>query len=102
VDDTVQPAPPPSKKSNAPKEPKPAPAPKPVKEAKQKKTKEVASAPAKQSVQPAASFKPMQGPDLGISNDKQQQLSDLLQKYRADQVTAEEYHQQRAKILAAP
>jgi hypothetical protein len=78
----------PSKKSNAPKE------------AKQKKTKEVASS-SSNAAQPA-SFKPMQAPDLGISNDKQQRLSDLLQKYRADQITPEEYQQQRAKILAQP
>ena len=31
-----------------------------------------------------------------------QRLQELLRKYRADQVTPEEYHQQRAKILAEP
>jgi hypothetical protein len=40
------------------------------------------------------------GPPLPISQDKQRRLSDLLQKYKADQLTPEQYHQERAKILA--
>jgi hypothetical protein len=44
----------------------------------------------------------MQGPAVPISGDKQQRLAALLQQYRADQITPEQYHQQRAKILAEP
>jgi hypothetical protein len=47
-------------------------------------------------------FPPIQAPPLGISAEKQQRLQDLLQKYRADQITPEQYHEQRAKILAEP
>jgi hypothetical protein len=46
-----------------------------------------------------AAFQPIQSPALPISGDKQQRLADLLQKYRADQITPEQYHQERAKIL---
>jgi hypothetical protein len=60
---------------------------------KPKKTKQTATAPA---------FQPLPGPDLPISADKQQRLADLLQKYKADEISPEQYHQQRAKILAEP
>jgi hypothetical protein len=42
------------------------------------------------------------GPPLPISDAKQQKLKDLLRLYQADQLTPEQYHQQRAKILAEP
>ena len=48
----------------------------------------------------ASNFPPMQPPDLPITGDKNQKLADLLQKYKADQITPEEYHSERAKILA--
>lgn len=41
-------------------------------------------------------------PPLPISADKEQRLQDLLVKYRADQITPEQYHTQRAAILAEP
>jgi hypothetical protein len=47
-------------------------------------------------------FPPLQGPPPAVAADKEQRLRELLGKYRADQVTPEEYHQQRAKILAEP
>ena len=43
---------------------------------------------------------PIPAPPLPISADKQQRLKELLQKYRADQITPEQYHTERAKILA--
>jgi hypothetical protein len=46
-------------------------------------------------------FQPIAGPDLPISSDKQQQLSELLQKYKADELSPEQYHAARAKILGA-
>ncbi len=45
-------------------------------------------------------FPPLPPPDLPISADKNQKLADLLQRYKADQITPEEYHSERAKILA--
>ena len=47
-------------------------------------------------------FPPLEGPPLPISSEKQQRLSELLQRYRADQVTPEQYQAERAKILAGP
>ncbi len=45
-------------------------------------------------------FPPLEGPPLPISGEKQQQLAILLQKYKADQISPEEYHAERAKILS--
>jgi len=41
-------------------------------------------------------------PASTISGEKQQRLDELLRKYRADQIAPEEYHAERAKILAEP
>ena len=51
------------------------------------------------NMQPASTLEP---PELPISGDKKQKLDELLRRYQADQVTPEQYHQERAKILAAP
>ena len=47
-------------------------------------------------------FPPIQAPPLPYSADKQAQLDALLVKYQADQISPEEYHKQRAAILAQP
>jgi hypothetical protein len=47
-------------------------------------------------------LKPIEAPAPPISADKQAQLQALLAKYMADQVSPEEYQQQRAAILAQP
>jgi hypothetical protein len=47
-------------------------------------------------------FTRLEGPPSPFSPEKQQRLTALLQRYEADQVTPEQYHQQRAKILAEP
>ena len=47
-------------------------------------------------------FKPIEPPPLPYSAAKQEQLDDLLTKYKADQISSEEYQKQRAAILAAP
>ncbi len=47
-------------------------------------------------------FPPIQPPPPTVSGDKQQRLAELLRKYRADQITPEEYHQQRTKVLSEP
>ena len=50
----------------------------------------------------ASAFPPLAAPPPSVSADKDQRLQELLRKYRADQITPEEYHQQRAKILGEP
>ena len=45
------------------------------------------------------SFPQLEAPPLPINADKQQQLNLLLQKYRADEISPEQYHAERAKIL---
>jgi hypothetical protein len=50
----------------------------------------------------ATSFQPIEGPALPYSGAKKEQLDELLRKYRGDELTPEQYHQQRAKILAQP
>jgi hypothetical protein len=47
-------------------------------------------------------LKPIEAPLLPISAAKEAQLQALLVKYRADQITPEEYQKQRAEILAQP
>lgn len=57
--------------------------------------------PSKQQ-QPTVSLPPLAAPATGLSAAKQQKLDQLLQLYRSDQITPQEYHEQRAKILAEP
>jgi hypothetical protein len=47
-------------------------------------------------------LKPMESPSLPISTDVQSRLQALDAKYKAGEITPEEYHTQRAAILAAP
>jgi hypothetical protein len=42
------------------------------------------------------------GPPPPVSAEKLQKLNVLLQQYKADQITPEQYHEERAKILAGP
>jgi hypothetical protein len=50
----------------------------------------------------ALNFPPLKGPPLGISDEKAQRLQGLLQQYKMDLVTPEQYQAARAKILAEP
>jgi hypothetical protein len=56
----------------------------------------------KKPAQGAPAFTPIQAPPPAISADKEARLAELLRKYKTDQITPEEYHQQRAKILSEP
>jgi hypothetical protein len=47
-------------------------------------------------------FPPIEAPAMPISAEKQQRLAVLLQKYRVDEITPEQYQSQRAQILAEP
>jgi hypothetical protein len=58
-----------------------------------------------QRVQPAApeknnpGFAPIEPPPVPVSPEQEAQLQDLLQKYKADQITPDEYQAQRAAII---
>jgi hypothetical protein len=47
-------------------------------------------------------LKPIEAPLLPVTATQQAQLQALLAKYKANQITPEEYHRQRAEILAQP
>jgi len=49
-----------------------------------------------------APLAPLEGPASSLPTTTEQRLQQLTDKYKADQITAEEYHEQRAKILAQP
>ena len=49
-----------------------------------------------------SNFVPLEGPPLPISSEKHDRLNELLQRYKADQLTPEQYQAERAKILAGP
>ena len=95
----------------APVPAKPAPAPKEQAQANPSTKKPEATTAGTTKPEPAAkpaptktamAFKPIEAPPLPLSAEKQQLLTDLLKKYRADEITPEQYHEQRAKILAQP
>jgi hypothetical protein len=54
------------------------------------------------AVKATPAFPPIQAPPPAISADKQQRLVELLRKYKAEELTPEEYHLQRAKIMSEP
>ena len=69
------------------------------------KTTTTTNAPAKAAsvaAQPAPGMKPIVAPPLPIPMSKEQKLQELLAKYKADQITAKQYQEQRAAILAEP
>ena len=47
-------------------------------------------------------LEPIPGPPSSIPASKEAQLAELLKKYQADAITPEQYHTERAKILAEP
>lgn len=76
----------------------PAPAEAPPAPAK-KKTRATAD---KKSVTTEEILAPLPTPDSPLSADQQTRLAELLRQYRADEITPEEYHRQRAAILGTP
>ena len=51
---------------------------------------------------PAAGYKPIDVPASPLTGTKEARLAALLQQYKADQITPEQYHTQRAAIIAEP
>jgi colicin import membrane protein len=49
-----------------------------------------------------ANFTPLAAPPSSLPASKEQRLQTLLDQYKADKITAGEYHDQRAKIIAEP
>ena len=47
-------------------------------------------------------FPPLPAPPSPVSVEKQQKLNSLLQRYKVDLISPEQYQEQRAKILAGP
>ena len=62
-----------------------------------KKTK-----PAPAVVEAPVMLTPLEAPASSLPSAKDQALKSLTEQYQADKISAEEYHQQRAKILAEP
>lgn len=60
---------------------------------------EASTSPASKS---GLNFPPLQGPPSGLSADKEQKLRGLLQQYKMDLISPEQYQAARAKILAGP
>lgn len=85
----------------APAVPAPAPAPVAAKPPMSQLAVVAAPAPAKNSTTTLQRI-PMVAPPLPISTTKEEKLRILLAHYEADQITPEQYHEQRAAILAAP
>jgi hypothetical protein len=54
------------------------------------------------SPESSLAFAPIQAPSSPLSSAQQAKLADLLARYKADLITAQDYHVQRAAILAAP
>jgi len=65
------------------------------------KAQDAANAP-KATKKDVLGLPPIPAPALPISAAKQEQLQALLARYKADQITPEEYQTQRAAILAQP
>jgi hypothetical protein len=64
--------------------------------------KEAKKAEAVPSMKSAPGLPPLEAPPPVVSAYKEQRLQELLQLYKEDKITPDEYHTQRAKILAGP
>jgi len=80
------------------------PAGQPAAQPKAKKSKPAKPGSTRANAYPGADLglQPIPAPPLVLSPGKADRLAALLGKYKLDQVSPEEYHQQRAAILAEP
>ena len=65
--------------------------------AEKNKPAESTAKPQAQKTKPVV--QPLEAPPLPISTEQDKRLQELLQKYKADQITPEQYQAERAKIL---
>ena len=63
---------------------------------------QASTTPAKRALLARTKLPPLPAPPSPVSASKEQQLQNLLQQYTSDQISPEQYHQQRAKILSEP
>ena len=85
--------------------PAPAPAvakPKPQQTATKPEAKPTTPKVSKSPAKGTKSMPAIEGPLPGFSAEKQQRLAELLRAYKADEITPEQYHLQRAKIVNEP
>ena len=68
-------------------------------EAKAKAEKNKPAQPAAKAQGKKPTVQPPEAPPLPISAEQEQRLQELLQKYKADQITPEQYQTERARIL---
>jgi hypothetical protein len=66
------------------------------------RNEEAAGKPSEPAVEAPGVLAPLFPPPMPISGSKEQRLRELLYRYTNDQINPEQYHQQRAKILAEP
>jgi len=80
------------------------PAPPPRKRSPEAETKQAQQSKRPKETRPTPESRPMyalpKGPPPPVSDEKVQKLNALLQRYEADQITPDQYHAERAKILA--
>lgn len=50
----------------------------------------------------AAGFAPIVAPPSSLPSSKEARLTELTRRYKADEMTPEEYHKERAKLIAEP
>lgn len=50
----------------------------------------------------AVPLAPLEGPASSLPSSKEQRLQQLTEQYKADKISAADYHEQRAKIIAEP
>ena len=82
-----------------PAAPKPTPAAEPAPGPTPKPQPKVSPAPVATAT---SNYKPIEAPASPFSTAKQAKLNEILARYRADAITAQEYHAQRAAIIAEP
>lgn len=63
--------------------------------------KQAATAKAKPRIE-TSEFAPMVPPPSTLSGTKESRLAELTRRYKADEITPEEYHKERARIIAEP
>jgi hypothetical protein len=63
---------------------------------------EAQKGPERNIVRTQPAFTQLEGPPSPVSAERQRQLTDLLRQYQSDEISPEEYHARRAKILAEP
>ena len=70
--------------------------------AEAKKAKSDKPKPEATTVTSPVTLAPVEPPPSAVSASKEAKLAELLRKYKSDSITPDEYHKERARILAEP